>query len=424
MKPTRKPLPDGPPRLRTEFRVSGWGVVMGLFLFANPVRACSVPVFRYALERWQADPYALILEEPGSARQPEAALPSRWQGIVDQCGTVNLRLQRGSVPLDNPLESGRTADGPHGRLRFPLASGIPEPAWAGALNETRLEQMLDSPLRREIARRLLAGESAVWVLLESGNAPEDDRAADLLGTRLNWLEQNLAIETLDPADLAAGWVSVPEAGLRVAFSLVRLSRSDEAEWALVSMLLGTEADLKDFPDPIAFPVFGRGRVLHALVGRGITEPNIDRACAFLVGPCSCQAKELNPGVDLLMTVDWDAGIARSLIRSRQLPPLEGLASFEADPIPAISAAESRSVPGPPDLDKAPAPDPRTGTIDSVTGRIESTGSLTSPAAPRPEDNGIGTAPSSTGLGPVLGGVGLMALLVLSAGTWLLWRRGR
>ena len=40
-----------------------------------PARACSVPVFRYALERWPAAPYELIVFHRG-------ALPAAEQGLV------------------------------------------------------------------------------------------------------------------------------------------------------------------------------------------------------------------------------------------------------------------------------------------------------------------------------------------------------
>src|SRR5205814_1402276 len=41
-------------------------------------------------------------------------------------------------------------------------------------------------------------------------------------------------------------------------------------------------------------------------GREITAGNLEDAAKFLAGPCSCQVKELNPGVDLLMGADWES----------------------------------------------------------------------------------------------------------------------
>jgi hypothetical protein len=95
--------------------------------------------------------------------------------------------------------------------------------------------------------------------------------------------------------------------LKIAFSTVRLARTDQAERVFVSMLLETEPDLRTYHDePMVFPVFGRGRVLYALVGEGINRENISEAAQYLVGACSCLVKAENPGLDLLMLADWDA----------------------------------------------------------------------------------------------------------------------
>ena len=48
------------------------------------------------------------------------------------------------------------------------------------------------------------------------------------------------------------------------------------------------------------PVFGQGRALYALVGDGIKHETIDRAATFLIGKCSCEVREQNPGFDLLL----------------------------------------------------------------------------------------------------------------------------
>ena len=78
-----------------------------------------------------------------------------------------------------------------------------------------------------------------------------------------------------------------------------------------------------FDEPIAFPIFGRGRVLYGLIGEGIASDVIDEASLFLTGACSCEVKEQNPGVDLLMSVDWDRLITTQYEIDRELPPLAG-----------------------------------------------------------------------------------------------------
>jgi hypothetical protein len=86
--------------------------------------------------------------------------------------------------------------------------------------------------------------------------------------------------------------------------VLRVPRDSAEEQALVGMLLGCEPDLVELSQPMAFPVFGRGRALLPLVGAGITAKNVHDAAEFLAGPCSCEVKEQNPGFDLLLKADW------------------------------------------------------------------------------------------------------------------------
>jgi len=314
---------------------TGWAPMLGL-LFAlmlvwlgGAVQACSVPVFRYALERWEADPYRLNLattapqSEAGQARFSRPSLAA-----LKNSSTANLDFEILEESTVAPFDPGTLSVPSALELLYPRTSGIVAPAWVGLTTESNLDRLTQSPARTEIGRRLLGGDSAVWVLLESGDARADEAAAHRITSRLKELEQELEIEPLDPDDIAAGLVTMPVEGLQVAFSMLRVSRSEPDEDVLVHMLLGLENDLREFSEPIAFPVFGRGRVLYALVGKGINDRTIRRACSFLTGPCSCQAKELNPGVDLLMAIDWDSQIERSAITTRELPSLTGLAAFD------------------------------------------------------------------------------------------------
>ena len=61
------------------------------------------------------------------------------------------------------------------------------------------------------------------------------------------------------------------------------------------LLLSSEAGLEKTKAPLVFPIFGRGRVLGGLE---VKAKEIEEAARFLCGACSCQVKELNPGVDL------------------------------------------------------------------------------------------------------------------------------
>ena len=69
-------------------------------------------------------------------------------------------------------------------LRYPPTTRIEQEVWAGELDAPNVEHLLNSPKRREIAKRLLAGETAVWLLLETGARDQDDAAAAVLTKRL------------------------------------------------------------------------------------------------------------------------------------------------------------------------------------------------------------------------------------------------
>ncbi|MCD6287627.1 MAG: hypothetical protein J7M12_00790, partial [Candidatus Hydrogenedentes bacterium] len=214
--------------------------------------------------------------------------------------------------------------------------------WAGPVNKAAVDMWLGSPMRADIASRLVKGDSAVWVLLESGDKAKDDAAAKLINEQLRVAEKELELpEQIDNSPYA-NWDSPAAQDLKIKFSLVRLDRSDPKEKGLIEMLLNSEADLKDFDDPIAFPVYGRGRALFALVGPGINEQNIADTCLFLTGACSCQVKELNPGTDLLMNVDWDKAVWAMLTTDIDVPELPGAA--EMIPVADDGSAADKSVP--------------------------------------------------------------------------------
>ena len=80
--------------------------------------------------------------------------------------------------------------------------------------------------------------------------------------------------------------------------------------------------IDNWPRPAV--LFGRGRVLGCLFGEYITKKNIREATAFLSGACSCEVKELNPGVDLLVAAPWDMVVMNSFVEDTPLPELTGV----------------------------------------------------------------------------------------------------
>lgn len=263
-------------------------------LVASSAFACSVPVFRYALEHWAADAYRVTV--PKGTRL---------------AGNFNI----------TEADTGKI------ELRQPLSTRNDEIIWSAAPNEANVKLLVDSPVRQQIAERLGNGESAVWVLLECGDKEKDDAAAKFLDERLEYLAGVMSLPALDAQDIKNGLVSIPGDGLRLAFSTLRLKRDDPAESAFIAMLLASEPDLREFNEPMAFPIFGQGRVLYALVGKGIRVETVDRAAQFLIGSCSCQVKEQNPGVDIVMAVDWKKMVADQALPGQMLPELSEIADL-------------------------------------------------------------------------------------------------
>lgn len=299
-----------------------------LFLSA-PVRACDVPVFRYAMEHWAPDPYEAILFHRGPLDESAQEAAERLQTSAPRVNLLFTRVDLSGTVEPSMLrlwEEQATAELPWLAVRYALASPGGETIWSAPFDATAAERLLDSPLRREIGRRLLAGQSAVWVLLESGDAEQDETVAQQLQDELRAAEAELELPVPEEE---SGEESADD--LWIEFSTLRLSRDDPDEQLFVAMLLDSEWDLEHTDEAMAFPVFGRGRVLYALVGEGIDRDNIRQACAFVVGACSCEVKDLCPGRDLLMDAEWSSAV--------ELPSLAGLAQAYA--LPDTTAVEKK-----------------------------------------------------------------------------------
>jgi hypothetical protein len=103
----------------------------------------------------------------------------------------------------------------------------------------------------------------------------------------------------------------PGPALAVRFSVLRIARSAANETFFIRMLAGpTGLDPLPANEPFVAPVFGRGRVLGAWPASYLTPERIEEACTFLLGACSCEAKDLNPGWDILLRVNWEAELAK------------------------------------------------------------------------------------------------------------------
>jgi len=304
-----------------------------LALGAGTLPLCNVPVFRYALERWSASPYDAIVFHSGPLSDPEKAILRELRRSPANLDVVEVDV---SSPVDPSFASLRPASLPTIVVRYPKSSPTSPSAWSAPLNAENARALVDSPARREMAKRLVSGQSAVWLLLECGDKAKDDSAAALLASELAALEKSLKLPTpaIDDPPLLS------ELPLKIAFSMLRVSRADPAERAFVSLLLKSDDELEAAGQPVAFPVFGRGRALWPLMGKHFATEAFAEAGGFLTGACSCQAKELNPGLDLLVSFDWVEALAAAPPPPTPEVPVPVIGPGSRDSAPAVAQKQT------------------------------------------------------------------------------------
>lgn len=271
-------------------------------VLAAVAHACTIPVYRYALERWELTPYDVVVYHDAPLDAEAKALV---QSVAQGPPAANVRVETVDVRKEIPKffrpmfeKHGANRPRPWVAVRLGDAESKDPPAWIGSLSE--LKQVVASPARSKVVDRLKVGETAVFVVVESGDETLDSKARALLTRELARLEKAIELpeQSEEGPQLRTG---LP---LKVAFSIHSISRTDPAEREFIKILLATEEDLETVKGPIAFPIFGRGRALCSLFGEDLSSKQITNVARFLCSECSCQVKELNPGVDLLIPADW------------------------------------------------------------------------------------------------------------------------
>jgi len=311
---------------------------------ARPVFGCAIPVFRYALERWSPDAYEAVIIHRGPLADDD---PASSLLKAEEAEFLNLRIS--TMDLETSAENEVTSllggavpeTLPALAIWYPLQKGRAAPFWTGEFTPAAVKALIQSPKRLQLAQRLTDGQTAVWIVVESGNAAKDKAA-------MQKLDQQLATATKELTETASELAEELETpGLSYEFSTLTISRSDPKEQMLLEMLLKSESDLGDYADEaIVFPVFGRGRTLYALASEGINADTIRETVAFITGPCGCELKMLNPGVDLLMAVNWDAAAMQFYqefyeMAEEPLPELTGV--FPDEPADASLNAQGQVV---------------------------------------------------------------------------------
>ncbi len=276
-----------------------------------------MPVYRYALERWESAKFPLYVFHGKNVDE-------RYRSWVEAAGRANVKMRVADVTA-RPFVEGAEIYGLYAKGK-PLPSAVLFPAEAvrwivsgrgGArerdlqeggpllagesLAEPLLASLPDSPARQRVAAHLLDGGVAAWVVVKGGDAKADEEFLAKLEAILAKAQK----EVVEP-EIAAGRISLLW-GDSPNFLVVAVDRKDPAEAFFLWQLLGESSGV-DAAEPLVFPIYGRGRVLLPVGASLLNQGRVDWLASFLVGACSCEVKEENPGRDLVFPDRWEEGI--------------------------------------------------------------------------------------------------------------------
>jgi hypothetical protein len=282
-------------------------VSCSLQLTVREARSCSVPVFRYALERWKPDPYKGIYIHRGPLTKQDQVFLRQLESVAQNPESpLNLLIRPvetaafGEEKLKELLKGPIPDKLPALAIWYPDQMGKKAPLWKLEATPVIVNALAKSPKRRQLTESLIGGESIVWIFVPSGNPQKDERAKTLIRRELD-----LALDSVAKAPFFVQ-SGVKKKKLSYGFPMLAISPKDPQERFFLDMLLHCESDLSEHKDePMVFPVFGRGRLLGCLFGEYINEKSIQEIVSYLAAACSCNVKAQHPGMDLLLSAFWD-----------------------------------------------------------------------------------------------------------------------
>ena len=304
-------------------RTTSVAVLVTLLLSAAAV-ACNVPVFRFALERWQADVCEVVIfHDSGLKPDDEAFVTDLEKSSLAKGGTSNLTVMRQDVHgemtpdterLWQSIQSTEKPELPFAVARAAKGKDKVVNHWRGKLTQLREAGLLTSPVREELVRRLQNGDAVVWLLIKSPNEELTAKARAVLKQQCEKLPNELEL----PEGIGLpGSELYSEVPLLLQFSVLEVDSTDLKESYLVKQLTGFQSEAVTAGQPLIVPVFGRGRALEVIPGSDLSAELIHDLTEFLCGACSCQVKEQNPGFDLLLTTNWNTALFGD---DAELPP--------------------------------------------------------------------------------------------------------
>jgi hypothetical protein len=296
--------------------------LLALLLVSSTAVACNIPVFRYALERWTADPVEVLVFHRGPLSADDGRHVQTWRTLAADRSRANLEV----VLQDVTMLEAATAT-PDVVARREIWLSLPQSArdqlprvvarsrhgrgqiinhWISSISDAA-ERLADSPVRTELIRRLQRGDAVVWLIVRPPQANSEKLAT------LKTLLEDQCRKLPDVLELPEG-IGLPgselysEIPLLLKFSTLELDGTDPKEAWLVRQLSGVQPDAWTAGEPLAVPVFGRGRALEVIPAGRLTSDLVHDLTQFLCSACSCQVKEQNPGFDLLLHTNWNTAL--------------------------------------------------------------------------------------------------------------------
>ncbi len=325
-----------------------WTVLLfffpGALVWPQCCTACDTPVYQYARENWTLDTYDVIaFLPPHPTAETRAAL-----GLLDKARAgTNFVLHRATVGpgMPPPLRKiwRQLAQKPPALAAlYPPRTVKKRLFWSAPLSKTAVTALLKSPVRTQLFTMLNDNHvAAVWLFLPGNNRKKNRAARKKLETLLKEMAKRAGEFMADPNTV-------------ITFPIVDVPPREAKEAFLRAMLLHSESDLMQYAgEPKAFPVFGKGRLLYSLVGKGINRDTVSQTCGFVVGACSCEIKAMNPGVDLLLEGQWDTGGEPGMDQEFQIVSLTGVSSVLQEDAAQAPPTDSGVAPA----SAAPAPSP-------------------------------------------------------------------
>jgi len=225
--------------------------------------ACTTRVSEWVLLNSAAHQYSLIYFHNGSVSE---SVKKQNQELAEGISTSNIQFK--SVSMQEIAEPyyGLYYEG-----RF----------FSKYKTVDNLKGLTRSPLRDKVAAELMAGKLCVMLYLKTDNKEKDEKGLNTLRS------------------------TIESSPFGKIITVVELSRNSREEHHFASLLLNVEDDLKDIQEPMLFGIFGRFKALEPLLGRGITEENINLMIDYFTAECSCLIKDDLPGTDILSPDQWE-----------------------------------------------------------------------------------------------------------------------